>query len=137
MVNYGSIYPALKKLKREGLVIARRESSKPIGRITYEITEGGRREFLRILRERIRGEPHVRDEFTLHLFFLDHLEKREVKELFSERLRGNQRMLEELLRKENFLKEVLPRYRFSAIERGILHIKAEVEWLKKIMEEIR
>ncbi|MDI6655849.1 MAG: PadR family transcriptional regulator, partial [Candidatus Hydrothermarchaeota archaeon] len=45
MINYGSIYPVLKKLEKEGFVTAKREVSGPRGKIVYEVTEEGRREF--------------------------------------------------------------------------------------------
>ncbi|MBI5253464.1 MAG: PadR family transcriptional regulator [Euryarchaeota archaeon] len=131
MINYGSIYPVLKKLKEEGLVAARREVSEPRGKIVYEITEEGRREFRKILKERIKKEVHVRDEFTLHLFFLDYLGSEEIKDLLIQKKQGNERLLAHLTEKGETLKKILPRHRFSAIERGIMHVKTELEWLNK------
>lgn len=131
MISYGSIYPVLKKLKEEGSVVARREVSGPRGKIVYEITEEGRREFRKILKERIKKEVHVRDEFTLHLFFLDYLGSEEIKDLLLQKKRGNEKLLAHLIEKEETLRKILLKYRFSAIERGVMHVKTELEWLNK------
>lgn len=131
MINYGSIYPVLKKLKEEGSVAAKREVSGPKGKIVYEITEEGRREFQKILKERIKREVYIRDEFTLHLFFLDYLDREEVKDLLLQKKQGNEKLLAHLIEKEDTLRKILQRYRFSAVERGIMHVKTELEWLNK------
>ncbi len=131
MINYGSIYPVLKKFKEEGLVAARREVSGPRGKIVYEITEEGRREFRKILKERIKKEVHIRDEFTLHLFFLDYLGSEEIKDLLLQKKWGNEKLLAHLIEKDETLRKILLKYRFSAIERGVMHVKTELEWLNK------
>ncbi len=136
MINYGSIYPMLKKLEKEGFVSGKKELSGVMGKIVYKITEEGRREFQKILKERVRKEVHIRDEFTLHLFFLDHLDSGEVKNLLLQKKQGNEKLLMHLIEKEEILRKSLPRYRFSAIERGIMHVKTELEWLNKVIGEI-
>ncbi|MFH1774929.1 MAG: PadR family transcriptional regulator [Methanobacteriota archaeon] len=133
MINYGSIYPTLKKLEKEGFVTAKTEVSGPTSKIVYEITEEGRREFQKILKERIKREVYIRDEFTLHLFFLDYLDREEVKDLLLQKKQGDEKLLAHLMEREETLRKILPRYRFSAIERGIMHVKTELEWLNKIM----
>jgi DNA-binding PadR family transcriptional regulator len=137
MINYGSIYPTLRKLEDENLVRGRKEASKPIDKVVYEITDKGKEEFLKILKNRIKKEPHVRDEFTLHLLLLDYLDMEDVKKLFEEKLHGNQELLENLLIHQNRCKENLSKFRLAALERGILHLKTEIKWLNKMMEELR
>lgn len=137
MINYGSIYPTLRKLEREKLVTSKKEPTGTVDKIVYEITERGRQEFIKLLKERVKKEAYVRDEFTIHLFFLDYLDKEEIEQLFVEKQQGNERLLEELIEKEKILKEILPRYRFSAVERGILHVKTELEWLNKMLSEMK
>jgi|Deesub1362A_J573_1020465.scaffolds.fasta_scaffold00016_37 DNA-binding PadR family transcriptional regulator len=135
MINFGSIYPTLKKLEEAGLVKSRKELSKTVGKIIYEITEEGRNEFVRILKSRIKKEPHVRDEFTLHLFLLDYLDDGVEKSLFEEKLKGNVDLLDELLKTRTECKESLPRFKLAALERGIMHAETEIKWLNKILEE--
>lgn len=135
MINYGSIYPTLRNLEKKKLVVGRKQPSATVDRIVYKITPRGREEFSRLLSERCRQEAHVRDEFTLHLFFLDYLDKSEALKLLKEKLAANEMLLEHLNSRKEDLKKVLPRYRYSALERGIRHVKVEIAWLRSVIEE--
>ena len=137
MINYGSIYPALKKLEREGCIVGKKEPTNTVDRIVYRITEKGKKEFAKILKERVKKDIHVRDEFTLHLYFLDYLGEEEKRELLLGKIRGNERLLKELSKNKETLKEKMSRYRFSAVERGLMHIKTELEWLNKTLREVQ
>lgn len=136
MINYGSIYPTLNKLRDEGLVISKKEPSATVDRIVYTITREGREEFKKILKKRMERETTVRDEFTLHLFFLDHLDKKVSKEFLLEKKRGNEALLADLKRREDFLRELIPKFRFEAVKRGIMHTKTEISWLNKLLKEM-
>lgn len=132
MINYGSIYPTLQRLEKEECVVGKEESAVPIRKV-YEITAKGKEKFMDLLKARTKREVHVRDEFTLHLFFLDHLPEADAKELLESKLRGNEKLLAELLEKDELLKRMLPRYRYAALQRGTMHIKTELEWLRKTL----
>lgn len=136
MINYGSIYPTLNKLRDEGLVIGKKERSATVDRIVYTITREGREEFKGLLKRRMELEPTVRDEFTLHLFFLDYLDKRVSRDFLLEKKRGNEALLADLKARESILKEAMPKFRFGAIERGVMHISTEISWLDKVLKEI-
>lgn len=135
MINYGSIYPMLKKLEKEGFVSGKKELSGVMGKIVYKITEDGRREFRKILKERIKKETFVRDEFTLHLFFLDFLDKIEINDLLLQRKERNEKLLMHLIERKEAVGKILPKYRLAMLERGLMHAKTEVEWLSKIISE--
>ncbi|NOZ76503.1 MAG: PadR family transcriptional regulator [Euryarchaeota archaeon] len=135
MINYGSIYPTLKRLEKEGLVKGRAEPAGRVGgRITYAITKKGEAEFLRTLEERLKKEAFVRDEFTLHLFFLDHLDGGTIREVMEKKLEGNLAVLECIKRLDEELKGTLPRYRYEAVRRGRMHLETEISWLKSTLE---
>jgi DNA-binding PadR family transcriptional regulator len=69
-VSDGSIYPALKKLARDGLVTLRREAQGRRARNVYAITAGGRAHFTRMLRE--PAQPlFVFDESQVKIYFAD------------------------------------------------------------------
>ncbi len=132
MINYGSIYPTLRKLESEKCVIAKEETGVPTKKV-YEITDKGREKFIDILKARTKREIHVRDEFTLHLFFLDYLTEANAMELLESKLRGNEVLLASLQEKDAVLKNILTRYRYSALQRGIVHVETELEWLRKVL----
>lgn len=136
MINYGSIYPTLNKLHEEGLLISRKEPSVTVDRIVYTITREGMDEFKNILKRRMEREHTVRDEFTLHLFFLDHLDKNVSKEFLLEKKRGNEALLADLKERESPLRKEMPKFRFGAVERGIMHINTEISWLNKTLKKI-
>jgi DNA-binding PadR family transcriptional regulator len=69
-VSDGSIYPALKKLARDGLVTLRTERRGRRARKVYAITPRGRAHFMRMLRE--PAQPvFVFDESQVKMYFAD------------------------------------------------------------------
>jgi DNA-binding PadR family transcriptional regulator len=81
-VSDGSIYPALKKLARDGLVTVRTERRGRRARKVYTITPRGRAHFMRLLRE--PAQPvFVFDESQVKIYFangepeiaLEHIER--------------------------------------------------------------
>jgi len=137
MINYGSIYPTLKKLETDGLVRSRAEATGPVkGRITYTITGKGKKQFLLMLSQRLKKEAFVRDEFTLHLFFLDYLDEGEVGKIMRKKMEGNLSVLEHIRKHEDRLKKCLPRYRFEAVRRRRMHIETELSWLKSVIDDM-
>jgi DNA-binding MarR family transcriptional regulator len=69
-VSDGSIYPALKKLARDGLVKLRMERRGRRARKIYAITPRGRAHFMRMLRE--PAQPlFVFDESQVKIYFAD------------------------------------------------------------------
>jgi len=70
-VSDGSLYPALKKLARDGLVTQRVERHGKRSRKVYAITEAGRARFLKMLRE--PAQPvFVFDEAQVKIYFAHH-----------------------------------------------------------------
>lgn len=84
-VKWGSIYHALRKFAEDGKMVAHTLES-PAGRVDYEITAEGEREFFRLLREALR-KPDVRpDLLAVGLAFLTELTRQEALSLLRERL---------------------------------------------------
>ena len=70
-VSDGSLYPALKKLARDGLVTQRGERHGKRARTVYAITSAGRTHFLKLLRE--PAQPiFVFDEAQVKIYFAHH-----------------------------------------------------------------
>lgn len=138
MINYGSIYPALKKLEDEGLVKGKAKvSRKGRSKIIYRITKSGGTAFKETLEKRLKKDAFVRDEFTLHLFFMDFLDKKTIKEMIKVKLEGNMRILEIVKEHEKIHKCELPKYRCEVLKRGKSHLETEISWLKNILKEIK
>ena len=137
MINYGSIYPALKKLEEEGLIKGKvKASGTARAKTIYSITKSGREAFKNTLKERLKKDAFVRDEFTLHLFFMDFLDKKTIKQMIKSKLDGNARILEIVKEHEKVHKCELPKYRCEVLKRGKLHLETEISWLGNILKNI-
>ena len=78
-VSYGSIYPALKKMEREGLVTQQLEIQDGApNRKVYSITVAGRKVFLEALKAPFHWEM-PKNTFLMRLFFFAHLSTEERK----------------------------------------------------------
>ena len=100
VASFGSIYPALTQLAREGLVVCREESqpNRP-DRKVYALTEAGRERLLATL-QATPPRHRIRSEFYALLHFAHLLPARRVGELIDERLSDVNRTIEEI---ENML----------------------------------
>jgi DNA-binding PadR family transcriptional regulator len=137
MINYGSIYPSLKKLEEDGLVSGKLQATPPgRGKIIYNITNKGKKTFLQLLEDRLKKEAFVRDEFTLHLFFMDYLDKETIKNVMEKKASGNRAILGPIKKHEQDFKSDLPKYRYEAIRRGRMHLETEISWLNNTLKEI-
>jgi len=138
-VNPGSIYHALKQATQEGLLEDHFSAVKP-GRVDYRITDAGREEFLRLLRDAISQPEHRPDMIASGLAMLPALGRQEAIELFEERLRRLQVECE----------EVAPHldHRDDLIEHGIEHVvelfhfwvessQASARWTEGVIERLR
>ena len=78
-LSYGSIYPALKKMERQGLISKQLEIQDGApNRKVYTITEVGREYFLESLKTPFSSEQ-PKDSFLMRLFFFAHLAPEERK----------------------------------------------------------
>jgi len=76
-LSYGSIYPALRKMEKAGLITMRPEvrDGAP-NRKVYTITRAGRKAFIAALRSPLPVERH-KNAFLMRLFFFAHLPQKE------------------------------------------------------------
>jgi DNA-binding PadR family transcriptional regulator len=135
-VSDGSIYPALKRLAREGLVTVRTERHGRRTRKVYAITARGRERFVRMLREPA-APVFVFDEMQVKVYFADHDPASALDHL------------EHAIRDDSehaaWLKKVVARmrrersspFRRVVVELGQAVVEAKVRVLKKLAEELQ
>jgi DNA-binding PadR family transcriptional regulator len=76
-LSYGSIYPALKKMEKAGLITMRlKVQDGAPNRKVYTITKAGREAFLAALRSPLPVERH-KNAFLMRLFFFAYLPRKE------------------------------------------------------------
>ena len=139
-IAFGSIYFALGKLAEEGFIekiATEKEGGRP-SRSIYQITEAGREEFLRLLRE-IWGEVERRYfAFDVGLFFMEALPAEEVRGY----LRGRVAQLEATVqhvaahRAERLADERVPRLAGPIFDHTLAHLQAELAWTEDLLAKV-
>lgn len=139
--SYGQIYPTLKRLVAEGLVVAIASESKPAkGRQEYSITPAGRQALQTWLAVPYREDP-PRDEFLLKLFFANeagpavaiaHLKK------FQERNRQVLATLGQLKALSKPHGSQFPGYSYwmLTLGYGLAHIQAVLAWSDAAIDQL-
>jgi DNA-binding PadR family transcriptional regulator len=94
--SYGSIYPALNKLTKEGLIsrVTTPQSGRPDKKV-YSITSSGRMAFLDAL-QKLPGPDRVRSEFLAVLAFAELLPARHLSVLLDQRIAQYETLISEL-----------------------------------------
>jgi DNA-binding PadR family transcriptional regulator len=135
-INYGQIYPNLKKMEEEGLVTKEEvvRSGTP-SRKLYSITPAGKEVFSRWLVSDPHGTMLLRDPFLLRFVFFGFGSKNRTLGLVDEQIRSYETQLEK--RREN-----MRRWQRQGIyvrqmgELGLLLNEMILEWLKRSRKEI-
>ncbi len=139
-IAFGSIYFALDKLSTENFVekvSVEKEGRRP-SRSVYQITDTGRQEFLRLLRESW-GQVE-REYFTLDicLFFIDALPADEIEKYLRQRQTILRSTLEHIAshRDEEMTHPDIPPVARAIFEHSLAHTRAELVWVSDLLEQI-
>jgi DNA-binding PadR family transcriptional regulator len=131
-VSFGSLYPALRRLERRGLIEAVRSTGR---RKAYRLTAPGRVEFQRLL-----GEPDEATEddrrFSLRLAFFRYLEPTLRLAVLQNRRRQLTAELGEAqrsLRAATARPGPLDRYVRALMERSVRSTQADIAWLDELI----
>lgn len=133
-VNYGAIYPLLRRLEEQKAILAIEEPNNQASgqnRRVYSITESGRiRWKQKMLEHPHESWVHARSRFAIKFFFFRYLEPRERMKLLEHRLMACQLRLQ-----ENPL-EIFPEdsYQTASWQRCREIIANEIEWLNGQLE---
>lgn len=135
-VNFGQIYPALRKMQEEGLVtmseVARDDAP---NRKLYSITAAGREEFSRWLHDSPGKRMIMRDPFLLRLTFFGFGDASRALEMIDEQSKFYEKQLD--MRKENYGRwEKSSVYVRLLAELGIELNELMLRWLEKAKKEI-
>jgi len=139
-IAFGSIYFAISKLAEEQSIS---ESGKEkVGnrpsRIIYTITEKGRQEFIRILRDEWRSEQRNYYPVDLAVYFMSFLSKEEVRGYLERMILKTGDSLQELEAHAGDLKNnpYIPPLAFAIIDHTRRHLCAERDWLEDLASSL-
>jgi DNA-binding PadR family transcriptional regulator len=136
-VNYGAIYPLLRRLEQQDLIAAVEANSGEGrgGKKVYQITQKGRERW----REKMMEHPqdswvNARSRFAIKFFFFSDLEPQERIELMEHRLMVCK------LRQQEVEKEHLPQipndpYKQAIVQRHLETLHHEIEWLNQQLSQ--
>jgi DNA-binding PadR family transcriptional regulator len=132
-VNYGAIYPLLKRLEQQGmLTLSYAEGEGGGKRKIYAITEKGRERFLeKMLEHPQESWVNARSRFMIKFVFFSHLHGQQRIKLIEHRLAVCQSRLREQKR------ELKPDdyYFATAFDRYVSVIENEIAWLKVQLDQ--
>lgn len=138
-VAYGSIYSALTKMADEGLVevVGGGAGGRGAGRITYAVTDVGRQEFLRLLRDYWWGSQPTIDPFQVALTFMDRLPRDEVLAALRQRAERSRAFLAHFEALWPSMRPPgLPRFMDENRRLDALHVEAEARWIDSLVDKI-
>jgi DNA-binding PadR family transcriptional regulator len=127
-----SAYRILHSMAEEGLITFReeKEGNRPTRRV-YKITRAGRSQFEDLLKQSLSEYKLTENINAISLAYIDEISKREARSLLEERRMELSRKLQEY-----FEDETQHGIYQLVIENQILHLSAELEWLKAVIERI-
>jgi DNA-binding PadR family transcriptional regulator len=132
--SYGQIYPELRRLQQQGLVLGRPEPTGGRARTVYELTDAG----LAALKDWLRdgGEPlyELRDEGMLKLFFSDVAPELRMELVRAMRTR-QERKLTQLRAIEDHAKQGPPGP-FLTLRLGLAQTNAFIDWCTETEREL-
>jgi DNA-binding PadR family transcriptional regulator len=139
-IAFGSIYFALRKLTEEGFVEkagTEQEGSRP-SRTVYQITEAGRAEFLRLLREVWREMERHYYAVDVGLAFMEALPLEEVKGYLQARVATLEAILEHLRthQEEQLAQGEMPPAAVSIFDHSRVHFEAELAWTRGLLDKV-
>jgi DNA-binding PadR family transcriptional regulator len=140
-IPFASIYFALNKLAEEGFVeqVATEQSGSRPSRSVYQVTDAGRAEFLRLLREVWQNVE--REYFTLDigLFFMSALPRDEIQGYLEMRCQALRSTLDHIRqhREAQLAEPEVPRLAAAIFDHSIAHAQAELAWTEDQLARLR
>jgi len=140
-IAFGSIYYALGKLADEGFVEkvgTEQEGGRP-SRNVYQITDAGRGEFLRLLREVWDNVEQQTFDFDIGLSFMSALPIEELQGYLRKRVTHLEHILQYLdaHQAEELADEHVPNRLVSTVfDHHRLHLQAELDWTRDLLQNV-
>ncbi|SDY80106.1 DNA-binding transcriptional regulator, PadR family [Proteiniborus ethanoligenes] len=133
--SFGSIYPALNKLEKEGLISSTKVIENGRFKKVYTINKTGEEEFMTWLEEPIDFMRSYED-ILAKVFFYGKLPKEKIKELLEQLINDINKKIEELQNLETMIKNGAGHFEISTLYFGIDHLKFMADWYRKFANDL-
>src|SRR5688500_1379720 len=138
VLSYGSLYPALKKMLRTGLI---EEHAAPTSvtrrpRIVYQVTGAGTEEFSRLMSE-VGPTAWEDDNFDIRFAFFSSTDMEIRLRVLEGRRTGLQERLDRIQRELAMTQQEVDRYAGELQRHGVDRVEREVMWLSDLINAER
>lgn len=133
-VNYGAVYPLLKRLEERGLisVLVEEDGEAGSGRRIYSITQAGRSAWKgQMLEQPQESWVNSRSRFLIKFFFFSHLAPSERIQLLQHRLLRCQLRLDS----RDLQPDSDDLYQVSVLQYGSQMVQTEIHWLEQQLQQ--
>ena len=133
--SYGSLYPALRRLERDGHILKTRPAGSIRGKKVYALTPHGNARFLVLLGA---GDgPETERGFALRLAFFRHLALDARLEALQDRRAETAERLHEAhkARRAALRSATVERYTRALLDRAVQHQEVELRWIDALLVE--
>lgn len=129
----GSIYPALKRLEKRGLLKSKKIMDGKIPKEVYSITDEGKKKVKEWLNEPFKGNEITRFGLELKLLFLHNLSSDERKNFLNRQIEEINKCIDNLP-KWKMEMDVKNRYRDLLYEEKLREFKQSIRFLETLLE---
>lgn len=133
--SFGSIYPALNKLERDGLINSTKVIEDGKYKKVYCINEAGNDTFIKWLEEPIDFMRSY-EEILAKIFFYEKLPKKKVSQLVEQLIEDINKKLEELENLEVEIRDEAGYFEISTLYFGIDHLRFMASWYEKFLKDL-
>lgn len=127
-VSFGSLYPTLQKLQKNGFVMKYEDPKGDMKRFSFTITKEGTKRFFELMSS---NEVNL----SYKLLFFDEIESALRKEILAQHREELQLELEERLKQKSDLAKILDKYQLAVLDRSVERIQSDIDWIIKLEQE--
>ncbi len=139
VLSYGSLYPALKKMLRGALIEETTTTPAPVTRrprIVYQLTDGGHREFQRLMSE-VGPTAWEDDNFDIRFAFFGRTDMEIRLRVLEGRRTRPQERLDRVQNQLSMTEKEVDRYSAELQRHGVESAEREVQWLSDLINAER
>lgn len=133
--SFGSIYPALDKLERDGFINSSKAVENGKYKKVYSINESGRKAFDKWLEEPIDFMKSYED-ILAKIFFYGRLPKEKASELIEQLIESINGKIEGLKKLQREIECMAGYFELSTLHFGLDHLKFMADWYGKLLEDL-
>lgn len=133
--SFGSIYPALDKLEKSGLINSTKVIENGKYKKIYEINESGKEVFIKWLEEPIDFMKSYEDILS-KTFFYGNLSKEKASYLIEQLIRDINKKILELEEVQKEVKDIAGYFEISTLYFGIDHLKFMINWYENFLKDL-